>query len=107
MTLLLLVVMAHFAVYWDSYVKQQKEQGGHFSILGEVGFFGRGGMRVEAYDEQLWCQMLDLRPSVVLLHLGGNDVLYEHQGHIGEMILERVRSLEAVMCVYSRGNIAS
>ena len=66
------------------------------------------GMRVEAYDEQLWCQMLDWRPSVVFLHVGGNDISYEQQGHIGEMILELVRSLEAAgMYVHSRGNIAS
>ena len=38
---------------------------------------------------------------MVFLHLGGDDLSSEQQGHIGEMSFGRVRSLEAavVVCV--------
>ena len=69
------------------------------------GFFGRCGTRIETHDEQLWCQMHDWRLSVVFLHVGGNDISYEQQGHIGEMILELVRSMEAAGTVCIVGEI--
>ena len=47
------MVLARFAVYGDSYVKRQREYGGHFGIPVEVRIFGRGGMGVKTYDEQL------------------------------------------------------
>ena len=82
-------------------MKRQREYGGHFGIPVEVRIFGRDGMRVKTYDEQLWCLVIDWRPSVVFLHLGGNALSSEQQGYIGEMSFGRVRSLEAavVVCV--------
>ena len=42
---------------------------------------------------------------MISLHPGGDDISYEQQGHIGEMILERVRSLEAAGMVCIVGEI--
>ena len=62
-----------FAVFGDSYVRRQ----GAFTrerLPYNVRFFGKGGMELLRIPTEEWNRLLNYKPDVVLLHLGGNDV---------------------------------
>ena len=45
--------------------------------IGEVRFFGRGGMRAGHVPNEEWRQLKLYSPDYVVLHLGGNDLSME------------------------------
>ena len=72
------VIMApkKFAVFGNSYVSWKGRFGlqMHFCDGSNVRYFGRCGMRVGDMSTNLWDRLLQYRPNVCLLHLGGNDI---------------------------------
>ena len=61
-----------FAVFGDSYVQRQ----GEFSQLPfEIKFIGEEDMNLLDVPSDKWDELIEYQPDLVLLHLGGNDII--------------------------------
>lgn len=71
----LLLVMARYAVFGDSYVRRLRDfRDFSLNMDGEVRFFCLGGMRVHDVPDWLWSKLMQYQATHVFINLGGNDV---------------------------------
>ena len=88
-----------FAVFGDSYVKREWAFCKH-RLPYNVRFFGRGGMELLRIPSEDWKRLMDYKPDVVLLHLGGNDIYeapktkYSQAKVLFDEMVRRIRALE-------------
>ncbi|XP_069121492.1 uncharacterized protein [Argopecten irradians] len=67
--------MAKLAVFGSSYVTRlERYCHGDLKVPGTVRFFGKGGMRLDSIPSHLLQDLIEYRPDVVVVQLGGNDI---------------------------------
>ena len=66
--------MARIAVYGLSHVKRLAQYFKTRPFLFRLKYFCRGGMRADEVDNQSWLDLLEYKPTHVLIHVDGNDI---------------------------------
>ena len=85
------VAMARIAIFGSSYVVRfEKYCGGDMKVPGHVEFFGHDRMCTTSIPGQLFESLIDFRPELVILWLGGNDISHDSSPR---MIYERLCSI--------------
>ena len=80
--------MARIAIFGSSYVVRfEKYCDGDIKVPGHVEFFGHGGMCTTSIPGELFESLIDFRPELVILWLGGNDISHDSSPR---MIYERL-----------------
>lgn len=67
--------MARYALFGSSYIARLGRYCNHsLDVPGTCRFFGKGGMRSDRIPQDILQELIDYRPDIVFIHLGGNDI---------------------------------
>lgn len=70
--------MANIVLLGSSYISRlERYTGGMFKVPGFVRFLGKGGMRTDTVPDCFMQCIAEIKPDIVIIHLGGNDITCE------------------------------